>query len=91
MPSCPGSVLRHVKVPINGVNVPWLYMGTLFSTFCWHNEDNYLYSINYHHKGAPKQWYGVPGTRKDADGLEKVRASEQSLKGKGKDVLLLFL
>ncbi|GMI32202.1 hypothetical protein TrRE_jg2457, partial [Triparma retinervis] len=72
MPTMPGSVLRHVKVPINGVNVPWLYMGTLFSTFCWHNEDNYLYSINYHHKGAPKQWYGVPGTRKDADGLEKV-------------------
>ncbi|GMH65401.1 hypothetical protein TrST_g10127 [Triparma strigata] len=68
----PGSVLRHIKVPINGVNVPWLYMGTLFSTFCWHNEDNYLYSINYHHKGAPKQWYGVPGTKKDADGLEKV-------------------
>jgi len=65
-------VLRHVKVPLNGVNVPWLYMGTLFSTFCWHNEDNYLYSINYHHDGAPKQWYGVPGTKKDADGLEKV-------------------
>ena len=68
----PGSVLRHVRVPINGVNVPWLYMGTLFSTFCWHNEDNYLYSINYHHKGSPKQWYGVPGTKEDADGLEKV-------------------
>ena len=56
VPSTPGSVLRHVKVPLNGVNVPWLYMGTLFSTFCWHNEDNYLYSINYHHTGAPKQW-----------------------------------
>ena len=56
MPWAPESVLRHVKVGINGINVPWLYYGSLFTTFCWHNEDNYLYSINYHHKGAPKQW-----------------------------------
>jgi histone demethylase JARID1 len=55
MPSAPGSVLRHVKVAINGINVPWMYYGSLFTTFCWHNEDNYLYSVNYHHEGAPKQ------------------------------------
>jgi len=71
-PYCPGSVLRHLRVSITGVNVPWLYFGTLFSTFCWHNEDNYMYSINYHHVGSPKQWYGVPGTKRDAEGLEKV-------------------
>jgi histone demethylase JARID1 len=57
-----------------------MYYGSLFTTFCWHNEDNYLYSINYHHKGAPKQWYGVPGTQKDADGLEKVFKSYLSSK-----------
>lgn len=57
------SVLRHLDVPINGINVPWLYFGMLFSTFCWHNEDNYLYSINYSHLGANKQWYGVPGSK----------------------------
>lgn len=68
----PGSILSHVKVGINGINVPWLYFGSLFTTFCWHNEDNYLYSINYHHTGAPKLWYGVPGNKKDADGLERV-------------------
>lgn len=80
--SCPGSVLRHVKCKITGINIPWLYFGCLFSTFCWHNEDNYLYSINYHHSGAPKQWYGVPGTRKDADGLERIFKNNLSMKMK---------
>lgn len=80
MPCAPDSVLRHVKVGINGINVPWMYFGSLFTTFCWHNEDNYLYSINYHHKGAPKQWYGVPGTKQASDGLEKVFKSYLSMK-----------
>ncbi len=39
-----------------------------------------MYSINYHHKGAPKQWYGVPGTKKDADGVEKVFKNYLSMK-----------
>ena len=80
IPCAPDSVLRHVKVGINGINVPWVYYGSLFTTFCWHNEDNHLYSINYHHKGAPKQWYGVPGTSTAADGLEKVFKSYLSMK-----------
>ena len=80
IPSAPDSVLRHVRVGINGINVPWMYHGCLFSTFCWHNEDNYLYSVNYNHRGASKQWYGVPGTKKDSDGLEKVFKSYLSMK-----------
>lgn len=80
IPFAPHSALRHVKVGINGINVPWLYFGSLFTTFCWHNEDNYLYSINYHHRGAPKQWYGVPGSKEAADGLEKVFKSYLSMK-----------
>jgi JmjC domain, hydroxylase/jmjN domain/C5HC2 zinc finger len=81
IPNAPDSILRYVKVGINGINVPWMYYGSLFATFCWHNEDNYLCSINYHHIGAPKQWYGVPGTPKEApDGLEKVFKSYLSLK-----------
>ena len=69
-PQWPGSLLKHIRTPINGVNVPWLYYGMLFSTFCWHTEDNYLFSINYMHEGAKKRWYGVPDT--DADKFEKV-------------------
>jgi len=80
IPCAPDSVLRHVRVGINGINVPWMYYGSLFTTFCWHNEDNHLYSINYNHKGAPKRWYGVPGTKEAADGLEKVFKSYLSMK-----------
>ena len=64
--SWPGSVLRHFTVSVPGVTSPWLYLGMLFSTFSWHNEDNYLSSINYHHVGGPKQWYGVPGEKASA-------------------------
>ena len=64
-----GSVLAHLNTGINGINVPWLYIGMLFASFCWHNEDNYLYSINYSHFGATKQWYGVPGA--EAKNFEK--------------------
>lgn len=39
-----------------------------------------MYSINYHHRGAPKVWYGVPGDPKSAEGLEKVFRSYLSLK-----------
>ncbi|KAJ0883721.1 putative [histone H3]-lysine-36 demethylase [Helianthus annuus] len=44
-----------------GVTEPMFYIGMLFSMFAWHVEDHYLHSINYHHCGAEKTWYGVPG------------------------------
>eukprot|EP00479_Gromia_sphaerica_P006709 TRINITY_DN1996_c0_g1_i1.p2 TRINITY_DN1996_c0_g1~~TRINITY_DN1996_c0_g1_i1.p2 ORF type:complete len:156 (+),score=33.71 TRINITY_DN1996_c0_g1_i1:91-558(+) len=37
-----------------------LYVGMKHSTFCWHYEDNKLYSISFNHKGADRTWYGVP-------------------------------
>ena len=53
------SLLHLLNGEIPGVTKPMLYVGMLFSTFAWHVEDHYLYSINYHHMGAPKTWYGV--------------------------------
>ncbi|KAJ1422113.1 JmjN domain [Sesbania bispinosa] len=56
----PQSTLRLVDKEIPGITDPMLYIGMLFSMFAWHVEDHYLYSINYHHSGANKIWYGVP-------------------------------
>lgn len=66
MPTLPGSLLRHLEEVkkgqrLSGIVAPWIYFGMLFSSFCWHNEDNYLYSINYMHWGEGKVWYSVPG------------------------------
>ncbi|KRZ41948.1 Lysine-specific demethylase 5A [Trichinella pseudospiralis] len=69
IPCLPGSVLSYVDGKISGVKVPWVYIGMCFSTFCWHTEDHWSYSINYLHWGDLKTWYGVPGS--DADLLEK--------------------
>jgi hypothetical protein len=62
MPRSTSSVLRYLLGDelITGVMVPWLYVGSVLSAFCWHVEDHALYSVNYLHLGAPKVWYGVP-------------------------------
>ncbi|GAX78800.1 hypothetical protein CEUSTIGMA_g6237.t1 [Chlamydomonas eustigma] len=59
------SILRHISKIVPGVTDPFLYIGMLYATFAWHVEDHYLYSINYHHQGAPKTWYGVPSSHAD--------------------------
>lgn len=63
------SILQFTKKDdtnqISGISVPWIYFGMLFSTFCWHTEDLYLYSLNYMHSGAPKIWYGIPHNQKE--------------------------
>ncbi|KAI3386736.1 hypothetical protein SNEBB_000491 [Seison nebaliae] len=59
------SAFTFIKPLINGVRLPWLYFGQLFSTFCWHTEDHFTYSINYHHYGAPKIWYVIPSFAAD--------------------------
>lgn len=69
MPLHADSLFRHIKSDISGMTVPWLYVGMVFSTFCWHNEDHYAYSANYQHFGSTKTWYGIPG--EDADRFEQ--------------------
>lgn len=44
LPGLEGSLLRHLGDPIAGVTLPWMYMGMLFSSFCWHIEDHMFYS-----------------------------------------------
>ena len=61
LPLSQDSLFRYIKSDISGMTVPWLYVGMIFSTFCWHNEDHYTYSANYQHFGATKTWYGIPG------------------------------
>jgi histone demethylase JARID1 len=68
MPLHADSLFRHIKSDISGMTVPWLYVGMIFSTFCWHNEDHYAYSANYQHFGSTKTWYGIPG--EDAEKFE---------------------
>ncbi|XP_029007426.1 lysine (K)-specific demethylase 5Ba [Betta splendens] len=70
MPVLDASVLTHVTADICGMKLPWLYVGMCFSSFCWHIEDHWSYSINYLHWGEPKTWYGAPGYA--AEHLESV-------------------
>ncbi|KAM0330673.1 hypothetical protein ACHAQA_003625 [Verticillium albo-atrum] len=76
------------KVP--GVNTAYLYLGMWKATFAWHLEDVDLYSINYLHFGAPKQWYSI--SQADAKKFEAAmkniwptdaKACDQFLRHKG--------
>ena len=59
LPTLAKSLLRYLPEHISGITIPMIYVGMVFSCFCWHVEDDYLYSINFLHSGAPKMWYGV--------------------------------
>lgn len=69
LPFAKGSLLNHIDSEISGMTVPWIYVGSLLSTFCWHVEDHYTLSANYCHFGNTKKWYGIPSSY--ADQFEK--------------------
>ncbi|KYK62634.1 histone lysine demethylase JMJC1/KDM5D/JARID1D [Toxoplasma gondii TgCatPRC2] len=73
-----GSLLAAYHRDVAGVTSPWLYVGMVFSTFCWHTEDNFFAACNYHHWGAPKVWYLVPPSR--APSVERLLQSYLSEK-----------
>ncbi|CCF56552.1 hypothetical protein KAFR_0B02550 [Kazachstania africana CBS 2517] len=54
------NLLDYLDEDIPGVNNSYLYAGLWKSTFAWHLEDQDLFSINFIHFGAPKQWYSIP-------------------------------
>ncbi|CAH8488124.1 unnamed protein product [Heterobilharzia americana] len=70
------SVLRFIKGNIDGMKIPWCYVGMVFSSFCWHIEDHWSYSINFNHWGEPKTWYGV--SRLHADDFERAMRKHAS-------------
>lgn len=72
------------KVP--GVNTAYLYLGMWKATFAWHLEDVDLYSINYLHFGAPKQWYSI--SQADARRFEAAMRSIWPTEGKACDQFL---
>lgn len=53
------NLLDVLGTNVPGVNTAYLYLGMWKATFAWHLEDVDLYSINYLHFGAPKQWYSI--------------------------------
>ncbi|WPH04251.1 Hypothetical protein R9X50_00714000 [Acrodontium crateriforme] len=72
------------KVP--GVNTAYLYMGMWKATFAWHLEDVDLYSINYIHFGAPKQWYSI--SQEDARKFEAAMKNNWPMDAKHCDQFL---
>ena len=78
-------VLSHCGGEISGMMVPWLYVGMVFASFCWHVEDHFAHSINYMHCGSPKTWYGIPGHAAEKfeqvmrDEMPELMQSEQGL------------
>jgi JmjC domain, hydroxylase/PHD-like zinc-binding domain len=80
------SLLDVLGTKVPGVNTAYLYLGMWRATFAWHLEDVDLYSINYIHFGAPKQWYSI--SQKDARKFEKAMKAIWSSDAKSCDQFL---
>jgi len=80
------NLLDILGTKIPGVNTAYLYLGMWKATFAWHLEDVDLYSINYNHFGAPKQWYSI--AQKDARRFEAAMKSIWPVDAKACDQFL---
>jgi len=67
------NILDILGQNVPGVNTAYLYLGMWKATYAWHLEDVDLYSINYIHFGAPKQWYSI--SQEDARRFENAMKS----------------
>ncbi|KAK4363630.1 hypothetical protein RND71_018871 [Anisodus tanguticus] len=61
-PKLQGSLLRFESCNSSSVLLPRLSIGMCFSSNPWRIEDHHLYLLSYIHFGAPKIFYGVPGS-----------------------------
>ncbi|USW53119.1 Putative Zinc finger, PHD-type, JmjC domain, JmjN domain, Zinc finger, RING/FYVE/PHD-type [Septoria linicola] len=80
------NVLDVLGTKVPGVNTAYLYMGMWKATFAWHLEDVDLYSINYIHFGAPKQWYSI--SQEDARKFERAMRQAWPVDAKNCDQFL---
>ena len=57
---CKWNLREECNLPngISGISSPWFYVGSKYSLFPLHLEDNNLRSLNIHLGGAPKVWFG---------------------------------
>ncbi|KAL6214533.1 hypothetical protein ACLB2K_013965 [Fragaria x ananassa] len=62
LPRLPGSLLSFESHDTCHILVPQTRVGMCFSSSLWRVEEHHLYSLCYNHLGAPKVWYGVPGS-----------------------------
>jgi hypothetical protein len=37
LPLLPGSVLHYIGGSVTGITTPWMYIGMVFSSFCWYH------------------------------------------------------
>jgi len=62
IPTLEKGLLRYTSMVLPGISSSYSYIGSQNSAFCWHIEDDFLYSINYLHFGEPKFWYAIPAS-----------------------------
>ena len=77
-------LLAHLEDPIPGVQTPWLYIGSMFSSAAWQMEDHMLYSVAYHHVGEPRCWCAMPLASEQKGFAEpRIPVSRSQLSGTG--------